>query len=164
MKNELEFLQFHLEMASIGEFYGNHTPMDVFSKKLLEKDWIKDLKFSGYSSSRVDFEMEDAQYENIYVYTSFKSILSGKKDRVTIRLGNDYYEDNVCFRDNIKVKEAVNFLEQYVKEKSIQFSEIEVDVDMKTIIINLRDEWGSINQMKECINKIKLFDFLFPFV
>ena len=155
MLSDIEFLDINLEYAANGMHFGSHRPMNDFSKKLLNEDWRSGLMFSGYSSSRVDFEIDDAQYKNIYVYTSYKSISSGDKDKVTIRLENEYDVKNVCYRDNISIDEALENLKYYVKKKTVKSDNIGTVVEENNIVINFKDGWFSTKQMEECIEKLK---------
>lgn len=155
MLSDIDFLDINLEYAANGMHFGSHSPMNDFSKKLLNEDWRSGLMYSGYSSSRVDFEIVDAQYKNIFVYTSYKSITSGDHDKVTIRLENDYDEKNVCYRDNLSVDEALRNLENYIKKKTVQNDNVRMIFEGNNIVIDFKDGWFSTEQMLECTDKLK---------
>ncbi len=156
MNKDFNYLIANLNDASLGMLFGSHHPMNVFSKKLIQEPWIIDLQYLGYSSSCVYFAIKNADFEYINVYTSYQSIYSKLKDRVTIQLDSKREKKSTSyFRDNITVSEAVKILEKVVTSKKIQniLNQIETKIFKDHLVITLKDDWISIEQFKEILNK-----------
>ncbi len=144
MIDDLQILKLTLKEASKGGLFGNHEPMNIFAKKLLNESWIDKLKYKGYSSSCVYFEGSNC--EDISIYTSYQSNnpKNGKKVTIELIIRNENKNIN-C--ENITVDDAIKILAQIV------------DKDYENIVIEKNNEnQNSMNDLNESADLIDVED------
>ena len=155
MKDELSFLKINLECAANGMYFGSHKPMDEFSRQLLNTTWLDKLNFAGYSSSRVDFEIQNEFIRYISVYKSFQAILERYEQRVTIclRLNNN---DISYTRENLRIEDAIKLIKKIVNKSDeiIKFNNITISEGYEELFIDIKDGWFSYNEINRTIKKI----------
>ena len=156
MSNDLEFLEINLELAANKMIYGSHPPMNDFSAKLLKEPWLNKLKYSGYSSSCVTFEIENKKIKYVSVFSSYHAILNKYRNRVSL---NIYMRDNSDLkysRENFEIEQAIEILKSLATSKESLENEnmVEVDREMDENLIILKDGWYNHTRFIELLEKL----------
>lgn len=118
--DEADRLRFILANAASGAYFGSHRPMNALAARLVEEEWIGAFKFTGYSSSRMDFELAAAPRWSLSAFTSFRSLESGASDRVTVEWWDNlqtkhdpfYQRPDIRVVENVDIGSAVGALRQ----------------------------------------------------